>query len=306
MKHLYIFLLAFFFSSLAALGTFPYGYHFAGLFFNSSTFFYFVFGVFLSACAGIANAILGAYSLTALERKKNIFQQILLVFFAFLSATLFGFIFYFGYKNILPLYINLTGSLIVVLVNSAICYTAINNLLKSLSKLFMSLRQLAYSEMAIRVIATIIGGIVSLLAFLAAFKGVMEIFKFYQLDWSVAYRWSLTLSIIAWLPFAALFSNSTQIVGGELYHFFQNFYQKFKAIKLSDILLIIFVLASGSAFAQMALEFYDPSSDMPDFFRSSQVQAIIFPILLPLTFLSSAAVNYFALKNVLRSFENKA
>ncbi|MCD6040090.1 MAG: hypothetical protein K0S27_1490 [Gammaproteobacteria bacterium] len=299
--------LAFIASAVSAAATFPYGYRFATLFHLSSPALHLSFAYLLGGTAYLANMVLGAYSLLDIKKEKrsqNIFVILILSIF---GAVPMGFFSYAGYKSFLPISLNILTSLIVIIVNTGINYTAIFNLVKS-TKEFLKKRggqKISWARFLLCTAGGIIGALVSLTAYLATTNGLTNIFLHYDWTPALALQIAAILAIIIWLPFGALYVNSVQVVVGNIYHFFSTKKDLFKEIKLYDMALILFVLLAGSAFAQMALDFYSPHNLIPHFFKLPFVQVIAYYGLMPLALLSSAAVNYFALIKVIEYIKNK-
>ncbi len=294
---------------IASLATFPYGYKFATLFNLPNDATYVIVGCLLGGSASLANAILGIYSLSNIKitQKGNLYGIATL---STLGAIPTGFFSYFGYNHILPISLNVITSIIVVIVNTGINFTAIVNLLKNI-KNFLEKKQASKKVNWFRTVICAIGGIVgvliSLTAYLATTNGIAHIAMNYISSQAAALYIGSTLAIIAWLPLGALYLNSTEIVTEKIYDFFVKLKYNSKHIRIYDLLLIIFVLLSGTAFSRMVYDFYDPKNMIPDFFKLPFIQAIAYHYLMPLALVSSAAVNYFAFINIIKSdkFNNK-
>jgi hypothetical protein len=296
LKLLFIFIA----SSIAATATFPYGYKFASVFHLNSYPLHLSLAYLFGGVSYLANMILGTYSLLNIKKEtQNIFLVTTLSIF---GAVPMGFFSFTGYQSVLPISLNILNSFIVIIVNTGINYTAIFNLLKNSKALIKkSSKQAIYQPRFLLCTAGgIIGALVSITAYLATTNGLAHIFAHYQLTPALALQIAAIIAIIIWLPFGALYVNSTQTVVGNIYAFFSEKGHGFKKIKLHHMALILFVILSGSAFAQMVLDFYHPDNMIPLFFKLPLIQMIAHHYLMPFALLSSAAVNYFALVRVIR------
>lgn len=282
---------------IASLATLPYGYRFAQILTQNSL-LQMTLGIFFALCAGSANTLLGTYSLLKLD-KKTVYANLSLVLVGALGAIPQGIISYFGYRGTFPIYLNLAASTIVMLVNAGINCTALNNLRQSSRELFFSQQHLTTNEIAFRSVGALIGVVVSMLGYLAAANGLVHVFLFYHWHDDWIYPASYLLSVLTWIPYMALFANSTQTVAAKLGKLFINFGVIIKSIKMRDIVMLIYIFASGSAFGQMLLDFLNPASSIPSVFKTAAIQALALPFLMPLAFLASSALNYFALQEVM-------
>lgn len=291
------------FAIIASLATLPYGYRFARIL-TQISFLKIILGIFFAVCAGSANAILGTYSLLKLD-KKTICANLYLVLVGILGAIPQGIISYFGYRETFPLYVNLIASSIVTLVNAAINCTALNNLKQSAQALFFSERHLSTNEIAFRSIGALMGMMVSMLGYLAAANGLVHLFHFYNFydDW--IYTASYLLSVLTWIPYMALFVNATQATAAKVSKSFISFGMIIESIQIRDAFLLIYIFASGGAFGQIMLDFLNPANAIPSVFKTAPIQALAFPFLMPLAFLASSALNYFALQEVIAIPKNK-
>ncbi len=300
-------LLVFGFSAIAAAATFPYGYKFATLFHLSSRTLHLSLAYLFGVVAWLANMTLGAYSLLNIKKEKqtgNVFAMAILSIF---GAVPMGFFSYEAYQGALPASLNAINSLIVIIVNTGINYTAILNLLKSSKELIKKMGEhvINWVRFSFCTVGGVTGALVSLTAYLATTNGLAHIFMHYHLTPSLSLYIAAILAIIIWLPFGALYVNSTQAVVAKIYNFFSKEKHAFKKIKLFNIIFILFALMSGTAFAQMVLDFYHPHNMIPTFFKLPLIQAIASNGLMPFALLSSGAVNYFALVNVIHYFKKK-
>src|ERR1700722_1103732 len=102
---------------VAAIATAPYGFRFAK---NLENYHYFLFlgvGIFFGLTSLFANMALGAYSLINADPKQKLVNPYYLGMGSIVSAIPTGFMCYFGFKEYLPFFINLSMSLVVVVVN---------------------------------------------------------------------------------------------------------------------------------------------------------------------------------------------
>jgi hypothetical protein len=294
-------------SAIAATATFPYGYKFAALFHLNSHTLYLSIACLLGGVAWLANTTLGSYSLLNMKKGKQAQNVFLMTMLSIFGAVPMGFFSYAAYENALPATFNVINSLIVIIVNTGINYTALFNLLKSSKELIkkMSEHAINWVRFSFCTVGGITGAVVSLTAYLATTDGLANIFLHYHLTPSLSLRVAAILAIIIWLPFGALYVNSTQAVVAKIYNFFSEEEHAFRKIKFSNIIFILFALMAGTAFAQMVLDFYNPHNMIPVFFKLPLIQTIASNGLMPLALLSSAAVNYFALVEVIRYFKKK-
>ncbi|MCC2666295.1 MAG: hypothetical protein K0S63_211 [Gammaproteobacteria bacterium] len=300
-------LLVFSASAIAAAATFPYGYKFAALFHLNSPALHLLLAYLLGGVAWLANMTLGAYSLLNIKKEKQTQNFFLMMILSIFGAVPMGFFSYAAYKSTLPSSLNVLNSLIVIIVNTGINYTALFNLLKSGKELIKKMGEHAINGVRFLfcTVGGTIGAIVSLTAYLATTDGLAHILLHYHLTPSLSLQIAAILAIIIWIPFGALYVNSTQAVVAKIYNFFSEEEHAFRKIKFFNIIFIVFALMAGTAFAQMVLDFYHPHNMVPVFFKLPFIQAIAANGLMPLALLSSAAVNYFALVEMIRYFKKK-
>jgi hypothetical protein len=287
----------YFAAALAAIATFPYGYKFSYIFSIENHFLQMAVGGLLGTVAMLANMALGAYSLLKIDIKSNKTHAVYIFILSILGSIPLGFLCFFGYSSILPIIINIILSLVVIFVNTGINYTAINSLLKNL--LGNKKNKFLHGRFVAKMVGFAIGICASSVSYLATAHGLSSLFISYNWSRATSQDLGVYLAIIAWLPFAALYSNATQLAGERLYGFFTQFKRSLKKISTVDILILLFSLLSGSAFAQMVIEFFNPAYYIPMWFKSSLIQLLVMPLLMPLTLLAAATVNYFALRGII-------
>jgi hypothetical protein len=216
----------------------------------------------------------------------------------------YGFLCYFGYQNTLPLVINVTISVIVVIVNAGIGYTAIRNLFITTKRLLVRSSHAESTttkpEAAVRCLGFIVGVAISLVTYLAACSGITDLFTHYGLNTLVHYNAGYILAISSWIPCMALFANANQIVAGELFVKLSDFKKFVKGISLSNIAFLAFCLASGTAIAQMTADSFDPAKTIPGFFKVEAIQFLVQHYLIIIALFSSAALNYFSIAKLLQ------
>jgi hypothetical protein len=291
-------------SFFSALGTIPYGYRFAEYFGWDNLAFSVVFGSIFAATAVIANMMLGTYSLLNMrgENKDKVDWRVLML--STIGSIPYGFLCYFGYQNTLPLVINVTISVIVVIVNAGIGYTAIRNLLVTTKRLLVKSShtesKTTKPEAVFRCLGFVIGVAISLVTYLAACSGITDLFNHYGLTTLVHYDMGYILAVSSWIPCMALFANANQIVAGELFVKLMDFKKFIKGINLSNVAFLCFCLASGTAIAQMTADSFNPAKNIPDFFKIDFIQFLVQHYLIMIAMFSSAALNYFSISKLLQ------
>lgn len=303
----YKFILIIVASMISSLATFPYGYQFSHFLHFSTAVSSLIAGCVFGVVSCLANAILGMYSLLGVHVKKNAHTYIIIVL-STLGAIPTGFFSYFGYRSILPSMLNIAASLVVLIVNSAINFTAVFNLWESTKK-YLSKKQNSkktdLSRTIFCIIGAMIGAIMSLTAYLATTNGIAHMISDIFSNKNTALHIASVLAFIAWLPLGALYLNAMGFVMTNCYDFVKNINKNIKEITASKIFLIIFVLLSGTAFSRMVYVFYNSENMIPAFFKLPSIQYLAYHYFIPLALISSAAVNYFALINILKPEKNK-
>jgi hypothetical protein len=284
-------------SFFAALGTVSYGYQFAKYLQPQNQIFLIGAGVIFALSAFLANMMLGTYSLLNIKNNKNNKIQFPILALSSVGAVPYGFLCYFGYQNVLPAIINISISIIVVLVNAGIGYTAIQNLWLNLKSSFAkstNKKSSSISKIVIQSLGFFVGLAISLLTYLAASSGITDLLSHYNLTTLVDYHVGFQLAILSWIPCAALFANANQVVAGELYDKVGNFKKFVKSINWSTVGFFIFCLCSGTAIAQMTSDSFSPDKQIPEMFKADVIQMMVV-YLIPVSLFSSAALNYFSI-----------
>ena len=285
-------------SSVSALGTVPYGFQFAQKFQAYSHGLAIALGVILGFSAAFANAILGIYSFLHMKTNQKLIKPSYLMSLSFISAVPVGCMCFFAYHSLLPWYINIVMTLAVTLINAAIGYTAILNLvLEFKHRPFYTDSR---GEIVCRLLGFIIGTTVSLAAYMASIHGLSELFAVGLGNEKLAFRLACMVGFLAWLPFAALFANGMQKTAGKIYYFAENFSRQKEIWSAKNTILLLLAFCSGASFAQIAITFFNPNMHIPMIFKALPIQSFIYSILVPLAFISSSAVNFIALNNILK------
>ncbi len=287
---------------IASLATFPYGYKFSFLLNLPNGLSYIIVGCLLGGISSLANAILGVYSLSSIKITKKTHTYIIAAI-STLGAIPTGFFSYFGYLPILPNTLNIVTSIVVLMVNSAINFTAVLNLSYSVKKFLHerhSVNKINWARTLVCVMGAVIGAIVSLTAYLATTNGIAHMALNVVSSPNTALHIGSILAFIAWLPLGALYLNAMGFVTAKIYDFAAALRANIKKVDFYKILLVIFVLLSGTAFSRMAYDFYAPQNMLPSFFKSNFIQFLAYHYVMPLALISAAAVNYFALINMIK------
>jgi hypothetical protein len=293
-------------SFFAALGTVPYGYRFAEYFGWHNAAFSVVFGALFAFCAASANIMLGTYSLLNIKNDKQSKLNFKILLVSTLGSMPYGFLCYFGYESTLPLLVNIIISVIVVIVNAGIGYTAINNLLQSIQDMRQNPKANKFQPQVIfRILGFVIGLLISLVTYLAASSGITDLLiHFNQTQW-VNYHAGFILAILSWIPCAALFANANQVVAGDLYEKLSDFKTFLKGISLANLMFLAYCLASGTAIAQMTSDSFEPAKNIPAFFKIDYIQFLVQHYLIIIALFSSAALNYFSIQRLMQKFKKR-
>lgn len=292
----------------AASGTIPYGWNFALNFPISNTSVKLILSLTFALTAAFANAALGAYSLLYIRRAETDSKfNLIAIAIAVIGSIPTGFICFVGYEKILTTFLNILLSVTVIVVNAAINFTAIrkaiNSIINHLKQKNQRNTEITSQEKIAKMIGLIIGLTVTLTFYLASTNGLYQLFKLvHSFSTDTIKHLSQLLAIIIWLPGAALFGNSTQIVACLVYNFTKSFKQKIHKISWINICIILLAILSAGGFAQMTIDFFNPTMNIPDFFKQSYIQKLIFTVFVPLSYLASAAVNGIALRNAYQTF----
>jgi hypothetical protein len=299
------------FASIAATGTLPYGFKFAKVYLADDYMLKLLSGISFAAAATSANVILGTYSLLKVEFKQSwTLPYLCILVLSALGSLPLGFICYFGYERILPIGLNLLTSTIVVIVNSAVGITAMTNLLQAGKRALKQFRQVAQpkanseNEAAGHVVGIFIGLIVSSVGFLAAAKGMNSLLAMNGYQNAIQNGVGYYLAIFSWIPFAALYINSSHTITADIYKIVLNIPKLIRTTTLSNLLLIVYCLFSGTAFAEITHEFFDPTKNIPAVCQNFYIQHFALWILVPIALITSAGLNYFSIRK-LYSMRNK-
>lgn len=284
---------------LSALGAVPYGFKFGYMLEPYNHSLGLLLGIVLAAAVCIANTGLGAYSLLRMQSKQKIINPIFLRILSFISAIPLACMCFFAYVDITPFVVTAFLTAATFIINASIGYTAIFNFLLELKK-WRSLIK-SHAGIACRVIGFFIGLAVSLTAYMAAIEGFTRLLaslRHLHLSENTIYQISCTLGLITWVPFAFLFANAAQIAAYNTYNFLANFNEHIRHIDAEGIAILILAICSGASYAQMTIVFFDPGMPIPPFLKQPSMHNFIYSYLVPFSFISSAAVNYLALKNI--------
>lgn len=306
MKQKIMFLLIIISAIVASLGTYPYAKDFSHSLFNNHTLSLFIAGIFVPAAVS-ANIALGVYSLNdtlVQSRKENGLRTLLIIAICLLAALSNGFMCFVGYYDRLNVFTNILLSLAVVSVNTGIGFSAINNALNDLTHLTKpnsgkKIKRAFKQDPAKQFLSLVVmlsALLVTLTAYLASTHGLSMLLEQTSLSVDMIKKISYITAIVIWLPGAALFANGSRITLLKLYEGFKSKRLKFSYVSMGIILIAI---ASGSAYAQMALEFFNTSKFIPNIFKdlASHVN-FVFYVIMPLAFIISGTVNAYALENL--------
>lgn len=286
-------------SCIAAFGTMPYGFQFAQIFEPYNHMMAIIAGIFFAASAALANIALAIYSFLKSRTKQKIINRIYLMLISSISAVPIGCMCYFAYFHIFPIVLTIVLTAAVTIINAIIGYTAILNLIVEIKSL--EVFAYSYQELICRILGFVIGAIVSLTAYMAAVHGITEIILSMN-QWNNKHIINLAclIGFITWIPFAALFSNATQICAAKIYRYFSEFKTSIKKSSLFNLLLLFFSLCSGTAFAQTAIVFFNPDMNIPAICKTIAMQHFFSSFLVPCAFFCSFGVNYLALTNLFK------
>jgi hypothetical protein len=251
--------------------------------------------------------MLGTYSLLMMKARKSEKINLVILATSLLGSVPYGFLCFFGYQQILPATLNIALSVIVVVVNAGIGYTAIKSVVGSLKDYFGKKnlrRKLPVVEQIYRSIGILVGIVISTTMYLATCHGLTHLLAHFHFDALVAMNAGYYLAFISWIPVAALFANGNQTVANELYQNIRKFSQTVSATTTFSVLFILFCLLSGSAISTMMRDAYDNSKDIPGVFKMDFIQFTVNHYLIVVALISSAALNYFAI-NKLREYFSK-
>lgn len=289
-------------ATISSMGNYPYAKNFAYFIIENENAKWIAAIVFIFT-AVVANIILGVYSLhdsLSMLEKISWIKRLLIGFISFIASCSMGFICFFGYHKTLPIAINSLLSIFVVIVNAGISFSAVNKLFESLLTLFSSSKskKINLFYFFISFITIIFAVMASFCTYLASTNGMVNILIYWNINTFYPIISVYFLSILVWLPFAALFSYGSFTAMSHIYKTFAT-----KNIKLSWLNFIVLLVAvpSGSAYAQMIIEFFDPSRHIPSLFQFiATYQTIIIYFLMPAGFIISSLVNAYALTNLIK------
>lgn len=292
---------------MASLGTYPYAKDFSHSIFNNHTLSLLVTSIFVPAAVS-ANMALGVYSLhdsLAQRRTIKLTRNIIITIICSIASLSTGFLCFIGYSSRLTLLTNLILSSTVVVVNIGIGFSAMNNAINDLTdmKKTNNLKsiKIAFKRRPIKIVLaliTIISALlVTLTAYLASTHGLqLALSNLNMLSPINIEKISYFIAIIIWLPGAVLFANGSRITILKMYDAVCNRKLKFSYI---TYFIMVIAIASGSAYAGMALEFFDTSKEIPNIFKTlASHYNFVFYGIIPLAFFISAVVNGYALENL--------
>lgn len=250
-------------ASISSLGTVPYGYQFASFLIKYSEALAVIVGVILAVTAAVANTALGTYSLLQfnLNEHKNIRNYLLPI--SAVSAISIGFMNFFAYQKILPLTINVVASIAVVLTNAAIAYVALLNVINH----FQVQERNVFLKNCIKWAGFALGATVSLTTYAAAAHGLHQ-FMNSELAFSI--------SIIIWIPNAALFGHATSLCCETCYTWLSDFAKNISHIHKIQIWIFIIAFLSAASYTQIAITFFNPRMNIPELFKLNNIQYLIY------------------------------
>lgn len=292
---------------MASLGTYPYAKDFSFSISNSHILSLLTAAIFVPAAVS-ANLALGVYSLhdsLAQRGAIKLTRKLIITIICSIASLSTGFLCFIGYSNRLPLLMNLILSSMVVIVNIGIGFSAMNNAINdftdgSRTNNLKSIK-LALKRKSIKILLSLVTVLsalfVTLTAYLASTHGLqLALRNINTLSPLYIDKISYLMAIIIWLPGAVLFANGSRITILKIYDAVFNHRLK---ISYSTYIIMIIAIASGSAYAGMALEFFDSSKEIPAIFRTlSSHYKIVLYVITPLAFLISAVVNGYALESL--------
>ncbi len=289
-------------SGVASLGTIPYGYFFAGFLIKISPVFAFVSGILFAATAAIANIALGTYSLLSFRFHQKNIPIFYLLCISFISAISAGCMNFFAYAKMLPLIINSIMTAAVIITNAAIASVALYNTVINLHQnkncnintLYFLMRWTGFT----------IGVLTSFTAYVASAHGISQLLTNY-IQSAVANHIAFFISIIIWLPAAALFGNSVQLCFESLFFWIKKFPKNIVLLNKNKLIILLFSLLSSSSFTQITITFFDVKMNIPYFLKTGSVQFFIHYFIIPFSMLSSCFVNYLALTRVIEIWNSR-
>ncbi len=309
MKQKIQFIFILFGATISSLGTYPYAKEFSNSILENHNFSLLIAGILVPAAVS-ANIALGTYSLqnTMAQTKENNFSRtFFVILISALSALSTGFICFVGYHSKLPVYLNFLISAMVVIVNAGIGFSAINNALNdfsnqswNMSNIFNAKKKKTFKSF-LSIITIISALMVTLTAYFASTHGLTTIVERFQISSPVVYKMIYPLAILIWLPGAVLFANGSRATVAKIYDSITHSRINFSYL---TIIITLVAIASGSAYAQMALEFFDSGKNIPVFFKEiSKHYNFIFYFFMPAAFIISAIVNGYALDKLVKGLK---
>lgn len=281
---------------IAALGTVPYAYRFSHIA---------ILGIVLAAFSLISNTGVGVYSLLKIDWKKPIINPIYLLAFSLLSAIPSGFMSYSAYQVILSSFLNIIFSLTIVITNTAISFTAVSNFILEMKSLYHNYTQISYAEYGVRVIGGLIGLAVTLLIYVISVNGLWKLLSIFTVIEPIKLYIVYTLSVIIWVPSAALYVNATQVVAGQIYHFFNVKNKQRKINVILNLFMILITVGAGASLAQIGIEAFNPADSIVTWTKLDATQPFINFLFIPFTFISAMSVNFFTLNNIIISIKSR-
>jgi hypothetical protein len=283
-------------SFIAGIGTTPYGFRFAQVLDHYNYFLFLSVGGLFAMAALFANMALGSYSLMNVNFKQKLINTYYLMAGSTVSALPFGFICYFGFKNYLPFFINLITSIIVFIVNTGISYSALYNFL--LDKKNQKIKKISPDLKFVQQLGFVIGFFVSITVYVATAHGMTHLLTSITGNPQLAFYTASIVAIFSWIPFLALYASSTKIVSERIYVSLLKNVSKINKVNKLNLLFIAIAIGSGASFTQIAIDFFNPTTNIPSFFKTDTIQSFIYQFIVPCAFFSSASVNYLALKRL--------
>lgn len=290
-------------AGISSLGTMPYGYRFAEIIKPYSQSLFYLLGIVFALSAAFANTALGGYSLYSINKKTAKINPLFLMSASFACAIPTGCMCFFAYHSILPFTLTLLLTIATLIINTGISYTAIINLILEFTQQDSELGK--YTRLLIKIISLLIGILSSLAACMAAIHGLTVLFLSLSFNKALAVNLAEILGIGVWIPFVALYSNSTHIMVKEIVNFFINIRSKLNKFNMKLIILFIIALLAGSSFAEIAIEFFRPTMYIPIFLKNPFTQAIIHYVIVPLSYFANVGVNYLAMCNLTHQLIDK-
>lgn len=301
-------------SAIASLGTYPYAKDFSSSLFNNHNFALLIAAILVPAALS-ANIALGTYSLqnTLTQTHKTDTSRFLIVFaISSLAALSNGFMCFVGYNESLPILVNLLMSVMVVIVNAGIGFSAINTAIDDLKQSTKHRQSKSKSKTSskqplkvfISLITIVSALMVTLTAYLASAHGLTTLLNHSGYTDTLLQKFVNPFAVLIWFPGAVLFANGSRATVAKIYDVISQNKINFSYISLG---VFIIAFASGCAYAQMSLEFFDTCKNIPDFFKNiARHYNLIFYFFMPIAFVISATVNGYALDKLVKNFRGSS